>query len=109
MVTTTRRKREHSYTDLQKSIGRFVSLLQTEGEEEACVDLAQLSKALEEDSSEDHRAAIAQKILDCFDGEHELFVYTLPRKGGEAAWERSDELFVVSTSVRNLAKRIARA
>ena len=45
-------------------------------------------------------------LLECFEGDHELDAYTFQRSKGEDKWSEAAELYLASTSVKNLVKRL---
>jgi len=105
-MTVIKRDRSNSASDLVQAIHRLIPLLNQEGEGEAADALKQASDALAraKPGSDDLKNAVAN-IIDAFEGDHDLMVYTHAR-GQSGEWTVADELSNASARVLNLARRI---
>lgn len=107
MAIVKKKNRMTSAQDLIQALQRFIELLVNQHEDDAVADLRSASQMIQENqpSSEEFGAGI-KKILDAFDGEHELQAYTLRREKEESQWTEAEELYLTSANVLNLARRL---
>ena len=105
-MSVIKRDRKQSASELVKAIETFVMLLRDEEEDDAADDLMNAATELRstESGTEPFRKAV-QKVIEAFDGDHELMVYTHQRKP-DGEWTRADELSADSSRVLSLAKRL---
>lgn len=105
-MSVIKRDRKQSASELVKAIETFVMLLRDEEEDDAADDLMNAATELRstESGTEPFRKAV-QKVIEAFDGDHELMVYTHQRKP-DGEWTRADELSAASSRVLSLAKRL---
>jgi hypothetical protein len=95
-----------SQEKLISSLGHFIVLLKTQEEDEA-IEL--LNNILFEIKSSHVKKESLEQIIEAFIGEEQnLIVYTYPSKK-ESTWSIKDDLYVASTEVLNLARRILRS
>ncbi len=81
-------------------------LLEAQGEEEAVQDLSTaVADLVKHPAASEECTAAVQLVLECFSGDHELIDY-INKKPDLENWSASEELFVVGTSVFNIAKRL---
>ena len=108
MTDILKRNRSESNTDLVTALEDFIELLKSEEEDDAAHDLhASLDILIDAKPGSEEQINAAQAILECFDGDHELNVYTLHKQTEE--WTKADQLSNVSTRVLSLTKRILNA
>jgi hypothetical protein len=95
--------------ELCAALERFCVLLQAQKEVAA---VAQLQEILQQLSQEGPPGPLQDQaieaIVEAFEGEHELAAYTLHKTKDPEAWTEADELFLVSTEVWNLVRRLRR-
>ena len=109
MTIVKKRKASSSQVDLQKALKQFINLLEGQDETEAAQDLQGAFKLCQKGSKEDLKKAL-HIIEEAFGDEHELEAYTVPSKdGGSGEWTEREALYLSSTNVLNLTKRIKRA
>ncbi len=105
MSEILKRNREESSADLIVALGQFCELLDTEGEDDAVKALNVIAQMLESAKlGSKEQISAAEAILDCFDGDLELNVYTLHKRTDQ--WTKADQLANISARVLSLAKRI---
>lgn len=87
------------------AIQKLVPLLKNQGDDDAAEDLSDVATALTKTTTgtSAHKALIA-RIIDAFEGDHELIAYTLHKSTSE--WTEADALAQASSRVLNLARRI---
>lgn len=106
-MTVIKRSRQDSTSDLVVAIENLIPLLKDQDEADAAVDLERAAKALRgaRAGSKEFVAAIA-KVIDAFEGEHELMAYTHQREGSGGQWTEAEVLSQASARVLTLARRI---
>lgn len=106
-MTIIKRDRKSTSHDLVQAIERLCLLLEDQKENEAAQDLREAASQLSssEAGGEGQKAAVA-KIIDAFEGEHELMAYTHHRQGNQ--WTEVEELATASSRVLSLARRMTR-
>ncbi|MFW7378187.1 MAG: hypothetical protein ACOH5I_05240 [Oligoflexus sp.] len=106
-MTIIKRDRKSTSHDLVQAIERLCWLLEDQKEEEAVQDLRAAAAELEksEAGSASQKAAV-EKIIDAFEGDHELMAYTHQREGSQ--WTEVEELSSASSRVLSLARRMMR-
>lgn len=95
------RKKSNSLLTLSKSLITLANLLETQKEPEAAADLVKASSLLESQTEE-----ALNMIMEAFEGDHELIAYTFNSNKEKEHWDAADELFMASTNVLNLTKRL---
>ena len=107
MSPVIKKTRENSLQDLLNALKKFAYLLEEQGEKSAAEDLRLASADLQkyQPDSLEFDAAI-NRILEAYEGEHELQAYTLRRQSKESKWTEAEELYLVSINVFNIAKRL---
>ncbi len=103
------RGKKDSLKELSNSMETFIPLIQSQGENEAAVDLLKILEDLKKIPSIDSpqlRPAL-KSLIDAFEGEHELMAYTHQRKNA-GEWSEADELSLVSLRVLNLTRQMLR-
>ena len=105
-MTVIKRSRQDSTADLVSAIEALVPLLKDQKETDAAADLTEAAEALRtaKAQSDAHKAAVA-KIIDAFEGDHELIAYTFQRDTG-GQWTEVEELSQASARVLSLARRM---
>ena len=105
-MTVTRKTKQNSIKELVDATRKFMVLLEAQGEEEAVNDLGSaVTDLTKHPAASEESAAAVQLVLECFTGDHELIDY-INKKPDLEHWSASEELFVVGTTVFNLAKRL---
>jgi hypothetical protein len=106
-MTVIKRNRQDSCADLVAAIETLIPLLRDQKEGEAADDLVgavdELKKA--KAASPQQKAAVA-KVLDAFEGDHELISYTFQRESSAGQWTEVEELSQASARVLALARRM---
>jgi hypothetical protein len=105
-MTVIKRSRQDSSSDLIAAIKELVPYLKDQKEAEAADALAEAADDLAKAKAGTpaHKEAVA-KIIDAFEGEHELMAYTFQRDNG-GQWTEIEELSQVSARVLSLARRM---
>lgn len=106
-MTVIRRKPQDSCSDLISAIDALVPLLKDQKEHEAAEVLEAAAKDLKDakPSSNAQKEAI-DKIIDAFEGDHELIAYTFQRENSANQWTEVEELSQASARVLSLARRM---
>lgn len=106
-MTVIKRDRKSTSHDLVQAIERLCWLLEDQKEHDAVKDLREAAAELEksEAGSASQKQAV-KKIIDAFEGEHELMAYTHHREGSQ--WTEVEELSLASSRVISLARRMIR-
>lgn len=106
-MTVIRRKPQDSCSDLISAIDALVPLLKDQKEHEAAEVLAEAAKDLKDakPNSGGQKEAI-DKIIDAFEGDHELIAYTFQRENSSNQWTEVEELSQASARVLSLARRM---
>jgi hypothetical protein len=106
-MTVIKRDRRSTSQDLINAVDKLCDLLYDQKETEAIADLqhavSQLKEA--ESGSQEQRKAVG-RIVDAFEGDHELIAYTHQREGNQ--WTEVEELSQASSRVLSLARRMMR-
>ena len=106
MTVTKKKTRKTSTADLGSAMTKLIYLLEGQKEDEAVADLrialADIQKHQLE--SAEFQAAL-NLIVEAFEGEHELNAYTYKRDK-EDQWTEVEELYLASTSVLNIVRRL---
>jgi len=104
-MTVIKRDKKDSTADLVTAIEKLIPLLKNQDEDEAIEDLQAAVKSLHgaQPGTAPHKAAVA-KIIDAFEGDHELSAYTIQGKSTE--WSEAAELSIASNRVLSLAMRM---
>ena len=105
------RKPQNSMQELCTALERFCVLLETQKETAAVAQLHEILSQLKRidtgaDSTIQEQAIDA--IVEAFEGEHELAAYTLHKTKDPNEWTEADALFLASTEVWNLVRRLRR-
>jgi len=106
-MTIIKRDRKGTSHDLVQAIERLCWLLEDQKEHDAVRDLREAASDLEksEAGSAAQKAAVG-KIIEAFEGDHELMAYTHQREGTQ--WTEVEELSLASSRVISLARRMMR-
>ncbi len=106
-MTIIKRSRSDSTSDLVSAIAALVPLLQDQKEKEAAQELLEASTDLKKATpgSAEHKAAVA-KIIEAFEGDHELLAYTFQRGTSAGQWTEVEQLAEASSRVISLARRM---
>ena len=109
MTVVRKKSRSSSSEDLKAAMIRLTELLDGQKEQEAADDLRTFLRVLEENQpqSAEFQGALA-KVVDAFEGDHELNAYTYKREKKDDSWSAADDLFLASTSVITLVRRLLR-
>ena len=108
MTEVIKKNKQNSVHDLRKTLLNLIELLEGQDEQEAIADLkiALDDLAAHPQGSREYVAAL-NLIKEAFDGEHQLSAYTFPRKNREGQWGDVEELYLASTRVINLVRRLS--
>lgn len=111
MVITVRKKTiAASMEDLATSIHRFALLLEGQKEKDAAEELQQIGQDLKKPNlPQEVSKKLILRLLEAYSGDHELDAYTIRRELGSAGWSSSEELYLASVRVLNLANRILKS
>lgn len=106
-MTVIKRSRQDTSADLVAAIDSLLPLLRDQRELEAANDLAAAAAELRKSKpqSEQQKNAVA-KIIDAFEGDHELISYTYQRESSGGQWTEVEELSQASARVLSLARRM---
>jgi chaperonin GroEL (HSP60 family) len=105
-MAVIKRGKKETVAELVKSIDQLVRLLRNQNEDDAIRDLNRAAATLAtSDLQSDQFAEALALVVDCFEGEHDLAVYTAPKRNQEE-WTEADELGLASSKVLSLARRI---
>ena len=93
---------------LISALEKLIFLLQDQNENSAVLDL---NKVLSKFSKEERKLdkSDLEELIEIFNGEHDLIVYTHASKKDSPAWGIKEELYVASTEVFSLTKRLLRS
>lgn len=106
MSTIVKKDRSESKQDLIQSLESFCELLKDQNEEDAIEDLNQCLKVVREQAEDNSQFKSAiNRIIECYDGEHELIAYTLHKSKDSESWTLADQLANASSRVLSLARR----
>ena len=105
-MTVIKRDRKESSADLVVAIEKLIPMLEDQDEDDAVKDLREAGNQLRSAApgSGDHKAAVS-RIIDAFEGDHELIAYTYQRPNS-TDWSEAEELSIASSRVLNLARRM---
>ncbi len=106
-MTVIKRNRQDSCGDLVSAIAELIPLLKDQKEIEAAADLGEAAEALKSATagSPEQKAAV-EKVVDAFEGDHELISYTYTREGSAGQWTEVEQLAHASARVISLARRM---
>lgn len=106
-MTVIKRNQANTQSDLLQAIDRLCLLLIDQKEDEAVAELRDAAKDLKQSQSgsKEQRAAV-RRIIDAFEGDHELIAYTHQRESDQ--WTEVEELSQASSRVLSLARRMNR-
>jgi hypothetical protein len=104
-MTVIKKNPSTTRDDLLKAISKLVDLLKTQSEDDAIDYLNEAAEQLKTAAvnSAESREAV-KKIIDAFEGDHELMAYTHQREGDQ--WSEAEELSQASSRVISLARRM---
>ena len=101
---------ESSIKKLIDKLADFILLLEGQKEDEAISDLEIAVNDLKKQKSGSSEFSAALKlILECFEGEHDLLIYTQTKESQKETWGEAEKLYLASSEVYTLAKRIAKS
>ncbi len=104
-MTTIKRTRANSQSDLVEALNKFIALLTEQGEDEAIETLEKAKSLLKTaKASSPELTQGLELIKDAFEGEHELIAYTHHRNTTD--WTDREELATASTRVLSLTQRL---
>ncbi len=107
-MTVIKRTQKDTASDLVTAIEALAPLLRDQKESAAADDLLQAAKALKsaKPKSPEQKKAV-ERIIDCFEGDHELVSYTFQRENSKNEWTEAEELSQASARVLSLARRMS--
>ena len=107
MVVIRKKTNKNSLAQLLSALTKFIQLLENQNEEQAIKKLKTAEKSLRSTSTKPaaHKTAL-QLILATFEGDDELIAYTYSRQNSESEWGDAEELYLASTDVLSLVKRL---
>ena len=110
MTGVVKRSKSSSLDDLRKQLLSLIHLLEEQNEDAAVSDLRIALSDLQKYTPDSNESAAALALLlEAFEGEHELIAYTYKREKQEAGqWTDIDRLYLASTGVLTLVKRLMR-
>ena len=87
----------------------FIYLLEGQKETDAIRDLqiAIHDLKIHESGTREFNAAM-DLFLQCFEGEHDLLIYTQTKESPKDSWGEAEKLYLASSEVYSLAKRISK-
>lgn len=109
MAVIKKKTPKSSTNDLVIALDKLIILLEGQSEDEAAADLTRIQKQLQQvqPATQAFKQEL-EKIIDAFQGEHELESYTIRRESSGDQWTEAEELYIASTTVWNLANRLMR-
>lgn len=105
-MTIRIRKPQNSMQELCIGLERFCMLLETQKEVAAVAQLREILAQLTQGVAGSLQDQAIEAIVEAFEGEHELAAYTLHKNKDPEVWTEADELYLASTGVWNLARRL---
>lgn len=104
-MTIIKRNRKDSSLDLLAAIDKLNVLLEDQKEDDAVAYLKEAARQLKDagENIQEQKQA-SRKIIEAFEGDHELMAYTVQREGDQ--WTEVEELSQASSRVLSLARRI---
>jgi tRNA U38,U39,U40 pseudouridine synthase TruA len=109
MTEVIKKNKQNSVNDLRKSLNKLIVLLEEQDEDAAAADLKLALQAIESSPEGSPKFVEALKqIADAYEGEHDLAAYTLARNNRQGQWGDVEELYLASTGVLNLVRRLSR-
>lgn len=107
MMTVIKRNRQDSNADLIAALDELMPLLKSQKEDEAIEVLIASAEILKESKvgTPKQKEAI-DKIIDAFEGDHELIAYTFQRDNPKNEWTLVEQLSQSSSRVLSLARRM---
>ena len=103
--TTIKRNRSSTKSDLVEALRPLIDLLHDQDEEDAAKDLSDAADELAGcEAGSEQMASAVKKIIEAFEGEHELMAYTHQRDGEQ--WADAEMLSQASSRVLSLARRL---
>ena len=109
MTVVIKKSKKSSTADLRSAMTKLIYLLEGQKEDEAVADLRIALSDIEKYQVESAEFQAALKlIIEAFEGEHELNAYTYKRDK-EDQWTEVEELYLASTSVLNLVRRLLKS
>ena len=106
-MTVRKKSPKKSSQELIEAIGQFIFFLEGQKEYDAITDLRIAATDIEKYpiGSPEFKAAV-NLIIEAYENEHELSAYTISSKDSGQNWSEAEELYLASTRVLNLAKRL---
>ena len=104
MLKVKTEKPEDSLKNLINQLEKFINLLDNLKESEAAQELREVLQGLRK-SPVGKALPYLERIIEAFEGDHELIAYTFRSKRSEGEWTDAEELYIVSTRVLNLTRR----
>lgn len=110
MVVIKKKTSKTSLAQILSALKKLIELLSNQDEEQAIADLKTAQEALTKYSSatKEYKEAL-EFILAAFEREEGLMDYTYSRKKAEAEWGEAEELYMASTEVLSLTKRLLKS
>ena len=107
-MTIRIRKPQNSMQELCSALERFCTQLETQKELAAVAQLREILAQLKNQSvvGGSLQEEAIEAIVEAFEGEHELAAYTLHKNKDPEIWTEADELYLASTEVWNLVRRL---
>jgi hypothetical protein len=110
MNVIRKKSQASSITKLIQKSTELIFLLEGQKEDEAISDLQIALDDLKKHTSKSSEYTAAIKlILECFEGEHDLLVYTQTKESQKETWGEAEKLYLASSEVYTLAKRISKS
>ena len=108
MAVVRKKDKQSSAKDLKTALNRLIGLLHEQGEDEAVSDLRIAMQNLMQypHGSREFNSGLSL-ITEAFEGDHELKAYTFQRDKQNDQWSDADDLFLASTSVISLVRRLS--
>lgn len=106
MPVVRKKTKKSSAADLKSAMLKLIYLLEGQKEHDAVADLRIAITDIDkyQPQSAEFQAAL-QLIIEAFEGEHELNAYTFRRENDEK-WSEVEELYLASTNVLNVVRRL---
>lgn len=110
MSSVLKKTRQSTVNDLLSALSKFAVLLRGQEEDDAVAELDSIKVELQKHAVDSHDFQVSiKRLLETYDGDHELRAYTLRRKRADDDWTEAEELYLVSIEVLNLANRLAKS
>ena len=106
-MSVIKKSRQSTVEELMLAIERFLPMPERENEHEAVKSLTDAMQLLSKSTlGDDNFSRSIRSIIDSFEGDLELKVYTLKECDSSKSWTEADAMAVVSNRIYALARRL---